>query len=98
MAKYTTTFSKTATARVPYHFVCNYCGKRNDKVQEVKGTGASTVRGMHSSAGFGMENSLDIAAKNDLVGKIKSIDSKIKDYGDGLKQGRTFDYSFVLAV
>lgn len=93
MAKTTTTFTKSVKAKVPYHFVCNYCGKRNDKVQEFEGAGISTLRGSHSSASFGMEMKLDTEARDDLVKRIKFADSKIKDYGEGLKQGRMFSYS-----
>ena len=98
MAKYTTTFSNTATVKVPYHFICNYCGKRNDKVQEITGETNRTVSGVHSGGvSPGMEREFNAAVKDDLVSKIKSIDSKIKDYGEGLKDGRTFSYSFLLS-
>ncbi len=32
-----TTVTTTAKGKLPYHFICNYCGCRNDKLAEAAG-------------------------------------------------------------
>ena len=37
MARTITTVTTTAKDKLPYHFICNYCGCRNDKVADIAG-------------------------------------------------------------
>lgn len=95
MARSTTTFTKTVTGKVPYHFVCNYCGRRNDKVQETSGAASKSIRGAYygNAEGTAMDVQLGIEAQANLLKNIKTLEERIRDYSEGVREGRTFRYS-----
>ena len=95
MASSTTTFTKTATGKVPYHFVCNYCGRRNNKEQTVLGSASKSFRGAYygSAAGTVLDFQLGIEAQADMLKNVETLKETIRDYGEGLREGRTFRYS-----
>ena len=52
-----TTVTQTAQQLVPYHFTCNYCGKRNDQAVDISGS-ASEARSssyQHASGTLGVD-------------------------------------------
>ena len=74
MARVITTVTTTVKDKIPYHFICNYCGCRNDKFAQ--------VTGVHVG---GRENTG--AALLDLYNEPKRYREKIKAYGDRLRGG-----------
>ena len=88
MARITTTVTTTAKGNLHYHFICNYCGCRNDKVAGISGI---AVGGRENAPG----------ALTDLYGEPQRYREKIKAYekrlraGDNLLGGKydALDYS-----
>lgn len=97
MAKTVTTFSKTATGKIPYHFICNYCGMRNDKSAQISAEAREAYRGTFYSvpSGSTLDTRLDIKAMNELKTRIAQLEEQIRDYGCGMREGRTFRYSLL---
>lgn len=90
MAKSITTFTKTVTVRVPFHFTCNYCGRRNDQVLDVSGGAAESRRGAFygDASGTHMDLQLTAEAEADLLKELQGIDSRIQKYGERLREGK----------
>ena len=88
MARTITTVTTTAKDKLPYHFICNYCGCRNDKVADIAGISVG-----------GRENAL--GALTDLYGEPQRYRDRIRAYeqrlcaGNALPKGKfdAVDYS-----
>ena len=95
MARTTTTFTKTAEGKVLYHFICNHCGMRNDKVAQISADAQAAYRGAAygNMAGSVLDMRLGNQAMNSLNARIAQLGEQICDYGCGLREGRTFRYS-----
>ena len=74
MARITTTVTTTVKGKLHYHFTCNYCGRRNDKVAEISGI---AVGGRENAPG----------ALTDLYGKPQRYHEQIKAYEQRLRAG-----------
>ena len=74
MARIITTVTTTAKGRLPYHFTCNYCGRRNDKVADISGI---AVGGRENAPG----------ALTDLYGEPQRYRERIKAYEQRLRAG-----------
>ena len=61
MARIIKTVTTTVKDKLPYHFICNYCGCRNDKVADIAGISVG-----------GRENAL--GALTDLYGQPQRYD------------------------
>ncbi len=97
MAGTVTTFSKTATGKIPYHYICNYCGMRNDKSAQISAEASEAYRGAIYSVPSGslIDTLLDSKAMNVLKTRITQLEEQIRDYGCGVREGRTFRYSLL---
>ena len=74
MARIITTVTTTAKGKLPYHFICNHCGSRNDKVAGISGV---AVGGRENVGG----------ALMDLHGEPQRYREKIKAYEQRLRAG-----------
>ncbi len=74
MAKIIRTVTTTAKGGLPYHFTCNYCGCRNDKVAEIAGVAVG-------------EQSKGVEALRELRGKPEEYRDKIRQYEQRLRAG-----------
>ena len=75
MARTITTVTTTAKDKLPYHFICNYCGCRNDKVADIAGI---SVGGRENVGG----------ALRDLHGEPQRYREKIRAYEQRLRAGK----------
>ena len=76
MARIITTVTTTAKGNLPYHFTCNYCGRRNNKVADISGI---AVGGRENTPG----------ALTDLYGEPQRYRERIKAYEQRLRAGST---------
>ena len=74
MAKVIRTVTTTAKGTLPYHFTCNYCGRRNDKVADI----SSVAVGGHS---------MGVEALRELRGKPDTYREQIRAYEERLRAG-----------
>ena len=74
MARIITTVTTTAKGNLHYHFTCNYCGCRNNKVADISGIAVS-----------GRENAP--GALTDLYGEPQRYRERIKAYEQRLRVG-----------
>ena len=74
MARIITTVTTTAKGNLHYHFTCNYCGCRNDKVADISGI---AVGGRENAPG----------ALTDLYGEPQRYRERIKAYEQRLRAG-----------
>ena len=76
-----TTFTKKVEGKVPYHFICNYCGRRNDKVEIISADASQAIRGAYygKAEGSPMDMRLGIAAENNWLKEVESRIDKIRD-------------------
>ncbi len=74
MARTITTVTTTAKGSLPYHFICNYCGCRNDKTAETAGI---AVGGRENVGG----------ALLDLQGEPERYRERIRAYAQRLRDG-----------
>ena len=74
MARVITTVTTTAKGNLHYHFTCNYCGRRNDKVADISGI---AVGGRENAPG----------ALTDLLGEPQRYRERIKAYEQRLRAG-----------
>lgn len=97
MVRTATTFTKTAEGKVLYHFICNHCGMRNDKVAQISADAQATYSGAAygNMAGSVLDMRLGNQAINSLNARIAQLGEQICDYGCGLREGRTFRYSLL---
>ena len=75
MARIITTVTTTAKGKLPYHFICNYCGCRNDKVADIAGV---SVGGRENAGG----------ALLNLHGEPQRYREKIRAYEQRLRAGK----------
>ena len=68
------TVTTTVKDKLPYHFICNYCGYRNDKVADIAGISVG-----------GRENAL--GALTDLYGEPQRYRDRIRAYEQRLRAG-----------
>ena len=74
MAKTIRTVTTTAKGGLPYHFTCNYCGCRNDKVASISGVAIG-------------RQSMGVEALRDLKGEPQRYREKIREYEQRLRDG-----------
>ena len=74
MARVITTVTTTAKGNLHYHFTCNYCGCRNNKVADISGI---AVGGRENAPG----------ALTDLYGEPQRYRERIKAYEQRLRAG-----------
>ena len=74
MARIITTVTTTAKGNLHYHFTCNYCGRRNNKVADISGV---AVGGRENAPG----------ALTDLYGEPQRYRERIKAYEQRLRAG-----------
>lgn len=74
MARTITTVTTTVKGKIPYHFICNYCGCRNDKLTTITGV---SVGGRENVGG----------ALRDLHDEPKRYREKIEAYRERLRAG-----------
>lgn len=74
MARIIKTVTTTVKDKLPYHFICNYCGCRNDKVADITGISVG-----------GRENAL--GALTDLYGEPQRYRDRIRAYEQRLRAG-----------
>jgi len=74
MARIIKTVTTTVKDKLPYHFICNYCGCRNDKVADIAGISVG-----------GRENAL--GALTDLYGEPQRYRDRIRAYEQRLRAG-----------
>ena len=88
---YITTFSKTITGKVPYHFICNKCGQICEKQLEFEGIGDMSVKGYMSETAVNpvLEVKLIDAAMEDLRNKAAKIFDDFKAYSTALNSPPT---------
>lgn len=84
MAKITRTTTQTATVRVPYHFTCNYCGKRNDQSVSLSGVASESRSSSYQHA----SGTLGVDARKNLMESVDLTSKMIREYGDGLRAGQ----------
>ena len=74
MARVITKVTTTAKGRLPYHFTCNYCGCRNNKVADISGI---AVGRRENASG----------ALTDLYGEPQRYRDRIRAYEQRLRTG-----------
>jgi len=74
MARITTTVTTTAKGNLHYHFTCNYCGRRNNKVADISGI---AVGSRENAPG----------ALTDLQGEPQRYRERIRAYEQRLRAG-----------
>lgn len=79
---YITTFSKSVTGKLPYHFICSQCGQLCEKQLEVNGFGSLSVKGyvQETPDSPALEVKLATAAMNDLKEKTAKIQTDFEAY------------------
>lgn len=89
MAKTIITTMKTAEGKLPYHFICNYCGQKNDRIMNITGV---AIESRSRGKGTG---TLEVEALRDLQEEPERIEKRIREYEEGLRAGRNYKYSFL---
>jgi hypothetical protein len=88
MAKVTTTFTKSVTGKVPYHFICCRCGRRCEKVMELAGKSAESYRGYANPTAYqklALDERMTAAATKNLEQSIEQAKAGIAAYEAALK-------------
>lgn len=78
--------TQTATLAMPYHFTCNYCGKRNDQAVDISGAATRVLRAYRPDT----SGTLGLEARQDLGKSIGAVGDMIGNYGAGIRAGRRF--------
>ena len=84
MARIIRTTTQTAKIKVPFHYICGNCGKRNDQVTEFAGSASETRTSsyQHASGTLGAE------AQNNLTDSIRKTEEGLRAYERQLRAAR----------
>lgn len=87
-----TSLTRTASCALSYHFVCNYCGMRNDKTARLSGSATEAHSPGDPDAEAALCARLDRQAAQALQGDIAALRQEIAAYGEGLREARGYGY------
>lgn len=84
MGKVIRTTTVTSTAKVPYHFICPFCGKRNDQLADLAGRASETRTSSYQRA----SGTLGVDAQKDMLDTVRKTDEELRTYADRIREVR----------
>ncbi|MCR5532037.1 MAG: hypothetical protein K6F26_09340 [Lachnospiraceae bacterium] len=89
--RYYTELKSSRTGQMPYHFICNYCGRRNDMSCLVAGVFEKTIGGYISKDSVTQSilgSTMEVGAQQQLVKCVDLIRKQTDNYAEWLKTGK----------
>ena len=92
---YTTTISAQTKGKMPYHFICNYCGRRTDVIYSVIGAAQMTIDGAHTQkevSKSGLGTMIQGKSQQNMVNTVNLINMQTENYAEWLRTGKKKEF------